>query len=364
MADIATSITEFQPGRDDQEVLELRGEVWGKDHPHTDKAFYAWLFGDTSHGPSSGILVRRDGKLVCFAGLVPRVVRFKGAIVRVAHGLEFMASPNLQGLSGLYAFKLVKAWLDHASRTGYDLAVCFPNEQSIRLLTSDKLKWAVMASPRLLVLPTPSFHIEESPVRFLPKSLATIGGRFLAAVLLAVQSRPRAGDGVATLDLSADAEALDALWQRAGHGKCQFSRQAKVMQWRYGRHPVYEYQILSRRRDGVMSGFIVTVRRKVLGLESDLVVDGLWDLDDMETPRALLAAVAARARRERTGIVGAIALPDTPFHAALRRAGLLPVPAKLDPKPFHLTGYPLTSAGENCMDTKTWHMSWGDTDVV
>ena len=361
---MATSISQFQPGRDDQEVLELRGDVWGKDHPHTDKAFYAWLFGDSCHGPPSGILVRRDGKLVCFAGLLPRAVRYNGAIVRVAHGLDFMASPNLQGLSGLYAYKLVKAWLDHASRSAYDLAVCFPNEQSIRLLTSDKLKWTVIASPRLLVLPTTSLRFDESPVRHLPKSLATMGGRLLAAVLLAGQSRPQAMDGVAPLDLSADAEALDALWQRVGRRKGRFSREADVLQWRYGRHPIYDYRILSHWKEQAISGFMVTARRKVMGLESDLLVDGLWDDADTETPRALLAAVIARARRERTGIVGAIALPNTQFYATLRRAGLLTVPAKLDPKPFHLTAYPLTPLGETCMEPKAWHLSWGDTDVV
>ena len=361
---MATRITEFEPGRDGEEVLELRGEVWGRDHPHTDKAFYDWLFDGGGNVPASGILLRRDGKLVCFAGLVPRIARFGEAIVRVAHGLDFMASPSLQGLSGLYAFKLVKAWLDHATRQGFDLAVCFPNDQSIRLLTSGKLNWKVIASPRLLVLPMPSIHFAEPPVRFLPKSLATLGGRLLASALLPLQPRPGAGDGVAPLDLATGAEAIDAIWQGGAHEKCQFSRQAQVMQWRYGRHPVYDYRLLSCCRDGEMSGFMVTARRKVLGLESDLVVDGLWDDADADTPRALLAAIIARARTERTGIVAAIALPGTPFYGSLRRGGLLPVPAKLDPKPFHLTGYPLTPAGANCMDAAAWHISWGDTDVV
>jgi hypothetical protein len=361
---MATSITEFQPGRDDREVLELRAEVWGNDHPHTSEAFYSWLFGDDSNGPASGILVRRDDKLVCFAGLVPRIVGYHGAVVRVAHGLDFMASPSLQGLSGLYAFKLVKAWLDHATRTGYDFAACFPNEQSIRLLISDKLNWRIVASPQLLVLPMPAIHFEESPVRLLPRSLATIGGRLLASALLVARSGPRTEDGVAPLELCNNAAALDLLWQRANHGKCQFSRQANVMQWRYGRNPVYDYRILGRRRGSEISGFIVTARRKVMGLESDLIVDGLWEGGDLDTPRALLSAVNARARAERTGIVAGLALPGTPFYAALRQVGLLPVPGTLDPKRFHLVGYPLTQAGEQCMDAAAWHMSWGDTDVV
>jgi hypothetical protein len=361
---MATSISEFQPGKDDKEVLDLRGEVWGKDHPHTSEAFYGWLFGDSSQGPPSGILVRRDGKLVCFAGLVPRTARHQGKVVRVAHGLDFMASPGLQGLSGLYAFKLVKSWIEHATRTGYDLAVCFPNEQSIRLLTSDKLNWSVVASPRLLVLPLPAVRFDEPPSGLVPSGIATIGGRVLASALVALQPRPRSGDGVTPLDLVADALALDALWQRAGHGSCQFSRQASAMHWRYSHHPVYDYRILCRRSTTGISGFMVTTRRKVMGVESDLVVDGLWEDGDADTPRTLLAEVVARARRERTGIAGAIALPGTALYSALRRAAFLPVPAKLDPKPFHLTAYPLTPAGKDCMNTRIWHMSWGDTDVV
>jgi hypothetical protein len=361
---MATRIAEFLPGKDDEEVLALRAEVWGQDHPHTSKAFYGWLFGGVSGGAASGILVRRDDKLVCFAGLVPRMAMHRGAVIRVAHGLDFMASPSLHGLSGFYAFKLVKAWLDHASGAGYDLAACFPNDQSIRLLISDKLRWKIVASPRLFVLPTSSIRFDESPVRFLPKSLATAGGRVLASALSAMRPRPRSDDGVTPLDLSGDAGALAALWRRADHGKLHFSREADVMQWRYGCNPVYGYRILARRSEGGISGFIVTARRKVKGLESDLVVDGLWENGDIETPRALLSAVHARARAERTGIVAGIAMQGTPFHDGLRRLGLLPVPARLDPKRFHLVGYPLTQAGGKCMDAADWELTWGDTDVV
>jgi hypothetical protein len=357
---MATRIADFLPGKDDEEVLALRAEVWGKDHPHTSKAFYAWLFS----GAASGILVRRDSKLVCFAGLVPRLARRAGAVIKVAHGLDFMASPSLQGLSGLYAFKLVKAWLDHAARAGYDFAACFPNDQSIRLLISDKLHWKIVASPRLFVLPLPSIRFDEPPIKHLPKSMATIGGRVLATTLSITRSRPLLDCSVTSLDLAVDANALDALWQHADRGKIEFSREARVMQWRYCLNPVYRYRILVRRNQGQISGFVVTTRRNVMGLESDLILDGLWDEGDLETPRVLLSAVEFRARQEGTGIVAGLALPDTPFQRELIQFGFLLVPARLDPKPFHLVGYPLTEAGEKCMNAAAWNLTWGDMDVV
>ena len=361
---MATRIVEFQPGKDDEEVLALRSEVWGSDHAHTSSAFYAWLFGDSGIGEkASGILVRRDDKLVCFAGLVPRTARRNGDIVRIAHGLDFMASPGLQGLSGLYAYKLVKSWIEHAKGLGYDYAACFPNDQSIRLLTSDKLNWKIVASPRLFVLPTTTVRFEDK-IAGLPKSLATLGGRVLAAGLSVVRSKARIDASVGILDPVRDAGELDALWQRVSGGKWQFTRQSAVLRWRYGGNPVYSYRILVRRSQSGISGFIVTTRRKVMGLESDLVVDGLWDTGDAETARLLLSAVEARAKEEGTGILAGLALPATPFHAALRGAGFLPVPVKFDPKPFHLVSHPLTDAGAKCMDQVDWDLTWGDMDVV
>ncbi len=361
---MATSIAQFRPGRDDQEVLDLRAEVWGANHPHTTNAFYAWLFGDDSCGAASGILVRRDEKLVCFAGLVPRLAQCKGKTIRVAHGLDFMASPNLHGLSGLYAFKLVKAWLDHAREIGYDFAACYPNEQSIRLLISERLNWKIVASPNLLVLPTPSARFDETPVKFIPKELVNVGGKIAAALLLLVLPMARWQEEIGPLDLDADAAALDRLWQHADQSKCQFSRNAKVLQWRYGRHPVYDYRMLCRRKPGGLRGFIVTTHRKVMGVECVLVVDGVWEADDMETPQALLSAVYARARSEGIGIVGGLALKDTSFFTALTRARLIQVPAKLDPKPFHLVGFALSDAAKPYMAEGTWSTAWGDTDVV
>lgn len=360
---MATRITPYQPGRDDDDVLELRAEVWGKDHPHTSKAFYTWMFGDSGQAEGSGVVTRRDGKLVAFAAFVPRLVRYKQTTIKVAFGLDFMASPSLQGLSGLFAYKIVKAWFEQARLMSHDLAVCFPNEQSIRLLTSGKLNWQVIASPRLLVLPTLSIRFDESPVSHVPATFATAGGRILAAALLPFQPSGGVNDGIAPLDYMSDAKAVDALWQRAGHSKVHFERAANLLARRYGTHPIYSYRALGCRRDGLLTGYVITVKRKVMGVESDLIVDGLWD-EDATTSRALLAAVVARARAERIGLVGAIALAGTDFYMALRRAGLLVVPTRFDPKPFHLAVHPLNSIGKKYMDGKDWHISWGDMDVV
>ncbi len=149
-----------------------------------------------------------------------------------------------------------------------------------------------------------------------------------------------------------------------GRAKLQFARDASAMLWRYGLNPVYGYRILARRNKGQISGFMVTTRRKVMGLESELVVDGLWVDGDIETPQMLLSAVEARARTEGTGIVAGLAMANTPFQRAFNRFGFLLVPARFDPKPFHLVGYPLTDAGEKCMNSAAWNLTWGDMDVV
>lgn len=358
---MSVTLDTYRPGLDDAEVLGLRARVWGADHPHTAQAFLTWLFQRNPAGPGSGILLRRKDVLIGFAGLSPRRALQGGVRVRVAHGLDFMVDPAAtKGLSGAYAVKVADGWAKLAAREGYAFGVNFPNANSYRLLTSPRLGWRRVLAPRLLVRPLPGLRLREGLPRRVPPALAALGGEVLArglslyAGLRTGRLRPTAVvDDVAWLD-AATVEAPNGIG---------FVRDAATLRWRYFDHPVYGYRIVtSTSADGCASG-LVTSARTLFGVDSTLLVD-LVGAPRPDSCAALLARAVTEAAAQGSRIVGALACPGTLLDGALLRAGFLPVPAAINPKPFFMVARPLSHPSEAAMNGAGWDFAWGDMDVV
>lgn len=348
----------YRPGPDDAEVLDLRTRVWGADHPHTSAAFLTWLFRDNPVGEGGGVLLRRGGTLIGFAGLCPRLALRNGETVRVAHGLDFMVDPAAtRGLSGTHAVRVAAGWADLAAAQGYAFGINFPNANSIRLLTSDRLGWRPVLSPRLLVRPLPGLRLREGLPAGIPHALADLGSSVLARGLdLAVRLRVR---GWPTVSARHDFAWLAPV-PSPGEG-IGLARDPAVLAWRYLHHPLHRYRLFTCG-DGAGASGLVAAPRTLFGVPSSLVVD-LLGAEHPTAAAALVAAAVADAAGQGARIVGGLALAGSPLDRALRRAGFLPVPARLDPKPFHLVARPLAEPGQDGFSGR-WRFAWGDMDVV
>jgi hypothetical protein len=177
--------------------------------------------------------------------------------------------------------------------------------------------------------------------------------------------RPRqAPHGAQVFDPGTFDRRFDDLWQRISREKSGIIRDSTYLNWRYVDHPIYAYQILAKGTGERLDGFMVTTRREVLGLDAVLIVDWAADPGRSETLPLLIEHVVSQARLSRAAIVGALASPGSDFAPALRRSGFLPVPGKLDPKPFFLAAKALTGNVAEPAQTVFGHWSWGDMDVV
>lgn len=353
----------FRPGIDDAEVLRLRAEVWGSDHPHGNPAFFDWLFTRHACGRGSGTLLRRDGQLIGFAGLVPRRLRVGQALYPVAHGLDYMVHPGHRGSSGgLPALQIALDWSRRARAGGHAFSVNFPNSASAGLLTSRRLKWRPILTPRLLVRPLPRLRFDE-PLGPLPPWLATAGGRTLG-LMLSPWPRARLPDGYTLVDVARFDSRFDALWADASTpGGAAFVRDAAYLNWRYVGHPVYGYRIRAVEAGGVVKAMMVASPRRLLGLDSLLIVDALAAADEQGLLRVLAEDCVHHAGSSAMGIVGAQAAPGSSFETALRNARFSPVPERFNPKPFKLIGLSL-AADLATLPSNDWHLTWGDMDVV
>jgi len=364
-----TRVDPFRPGTDDAEALGLRAEVWGADHPHSHPAFFRWLFGaGNPAGPGSGVMLRRAGRLVGFAGLCPRLAQLGGTAVRVAHGLDYMVSPGVSAAaSGRFALRVAADWATFARQGGYDFGINFPNANSRRLLTSDRLGWQPVLAPALMVRPlaAPATSIVAGGA---VRRLALRFGLGVGAGALAVRAaatRGRAAGAVRAVDLgsAADAALIDALWHRvAAVRDAGLLRDAAALRWRYGQHPLYRYRMLGWQDGDRMDALVITAQRHLFGMDCLLVVDALIDPG---RPAAAARLVGDAIRASGAALAVAQAVPGHDLAGALRRAGFLAVPERFNPKPFQMVALPLAvQARSGALPASTWQFGWGDMDVV
>lgn len=364
-----TSVQPFRPGIDDAEALALRAEVWGADHAHSDPGFFRWLFGpENPAGPGRGVMLRRSGRLVGFAGLCPRLVRLRGNTLRMAHGLDYMVSPGLSAAaSGRFALRVAAEWAALAGREGFAFGVNFPNANSRRLLTSDRLGWQPLLVPVLKarpLVPGAASLTSGSALRRIGLRLGlTVGAA--ASALRARVATGRVAGALHRLDLTRpeDAALTDALWSRLADARpCGLVRDAAALRWRYAQHPIYRYNLYGWQSGGRLEALVVTTERTLFGMTCLLVVDALID---PERPQAAAALIGKAIHGSGAAIALAQAAPSDGLATALSRAGFATVPQRFNPKPFMMVTLPLQADTAQAIGTATdWRFAWGDMDVV
>ncbi len=357
---------EFRPGRDDEAVLALRARVWGAAHPHCRPAFYSWLFGQAPAGTGGGIISEMDGRVVGFAGICPREARIGSTRLKVSHGLDFMVDPDLGGmLSGRVGLRTLKRHVILARKLGCDINLNFPNDNSHRMLTSDRLEYAPVFSSRLHVRPLGAIRLESGAgLGSATRVLAMTGGRAaaLGATMRAALSRPA---NVHIEPLQRFDERFDGFWEQLARGDAlYFTRDARALNWRYAEHPLNEYTILAATAAGRLLGYAVATRREVMGIDALLICDLCVQSGMRGIHEALIGALVEGARRKKAGAVVAQSTSGDPLGRALARCGFLQVPQRLNPKPFRMVAMAYTGSGQAALSPQRWAFRWGDTDVV
>jgi hypothetical protein len=350
----------------DAEVLALRASVWGADHPHTCPGFFEWLFGaGNPAGSGSGVVLRRAGNAVGFAGLCPRHARVQGRDVTIAHGLDYMVDRSLGAAgSARYALRVAQEWAAFARAQGYAFGINFPNANSRRLLTSARLGWREVLSPRLMLRPLrggDGMGLASAARRtgFALVSAALDGAAYLR------RGAPAGAARAISLDAKPDAEAVDDLWlRRRDDTSVTLRRDSATLRWRYGLHPLRRYRLLGWEGAEGLAALIVTTRREIEGFPAVLIVDALLDRRSPATARALIAAALRDAAADGASLGAAEVAPGTALARALAGAGFVTVPRRFDPKPFVLVGLPLADAPEAAFSPGAWQFAWGDMDVV
>lgn len=349
--------------RDTDAVLDLRARVWGGDHPHTNARFLSWLFASTPAGEPAGVLIRKNGRAVGFAGLCAKRQWLGDREVRLAHGLDYMIAPDLSdALAGRVALRVPQRWTQLARDSGFASGVVFPNANSMRILTSPRVGFTAVFQPDLLIRPLPTARFTER-VRNVPRRALSTATRLaaLASWIRASSYGRPAGDAVAMESFDAS---VDELWARArGELGVATVRDARYLAWRFSAHPVYRYATFAWKRGNVCDGYIVASDRRLFGVDTALIVD-LLTVSSASVAPALIDTVVEDARRKAKGMVVALAVRGSSLHDALKSRGFINVPSRLDPKRFTATEQVFDGALRPLYDAHSRFFTWSDMDVA
>jgi hypothetical protein len=353
----------FCKTRHESELLDLRSEVWGAQHPHTTLAFSNWLFAATPPGEPIATIVRLHGRVVGSAGLCRKRILVEGRSALLAHGLDYMLAPDLKGLAiGHASIEVARHWLDLARSLGCALGLVFPNENSHRILTSTHVGLKPMFQPALMIRPLQRAALTRD-IKGVPRRLGTAALR-IAALYGSTRSVFAGGKKPLRFEAHFGPE-YDALWasltDKVGIGVV---RDSSYLNWRYVDHPVYRYERLCLKSDGELRGFVIGTRRETFGIDSMLLVDLVAKNANDGVSCELIEGFVHHADSQTSEIVVTLAIPGSSLYNALKRCGFLAVPFRLDPKPFR-TASAVFSATANCAwDPSRWYFTWGDIDVV
>ena len=353
----------FRPGLDDSEVLRLRAAVWGKAHPHTDAAFFNWLYQQNPAGIGSGILMTDEGQTVGFAGLSPKKMECVGRTINVAHGLDYMVHPNIR--SGAGSYRVASAWVMHAREAGFQAGMVFPNDASIKVLTSRKIGFKAVFSPMLMVRLVSGFTAPAVNSSRLRSLLAKAGGRTLATLncLHAALRSVRDSDGHA-FDIGEFDASFDEFWERARDQQgISILKNAAYLNWRYNNHPIYRYTKIGWRRASELCGFVILSRRNLMDMDTMMIVDILTRDKSPRSMCSLIAEAVTHARQQGCSVVATLAIGGSEQYMALKKMGFIAIPKRFDPKSFTLAAVDFNEK-YSCAPIDKWRFDWGYMDVV
>jgi hypothetical protein len=358
---------QFYLGQDEEAILALRSKVWGIDHLHTNMEFFRWLFHKTPYGRGSGILsLNKFGVPVSFAGISHRKAQIGHTELSIAHGLEFMVDPDVPKMaSGRIGMRTLSAHRKLAKELGYDCSINFPNGNSYRMLESRQGKYSHILNTELFVYPFYGYTISaRKHSNFFKRFFMSAGARS-AALYSASRIHGAARDHTIRKIDEFDSS-FDVFWERLqADGKLRLVRDARTLNWRYVKHPIYKYDIfLATDSQQDVIGYAVASPRNVMGTNAYLVCDVSALGNNKNVRETLIRAVIDHAKDSAVSAVVAVPSTNDTIQKELFRCGFLRIPDRVSPKQFRLLGIAFNANGNAALDKDNWLFGWGDTDVV
>ena len=358
MSELTWVVRSYLPG-DEEQIIALFEEVFGKPMGLTESAkHWTWEFGENPSGLFMITLAFNDSRVVGQYAVVPLRFTIDGEERLAGLSLDTMVHPDYrrQDMFSITA----KALFDDFEKLGAAFVYGFPNKNSIHSFR-EKLDWRT-------VMQLPLQVCALRPGRFAAERLGLPVARLINLIFSTVRRvnclfLGKAHPSIEICEVS-DFTWADNFWQRA---KCfhrlWVTRDTAYLTWRYSR-PESDYRIRIAKKDGEVVGYVVTSLRDWNGYCTLFILDLVVDPSERAATDALVANVLRQGQESSAEIITAIVPRGSPYLLSLKRHLFVSLPKQFFPRELYFGGRLFDVDPALFEDYTSWHLSWGDSDLV
>jgi hypothetical protein len=309
-------------------------------NPKADVDVLRWQYRRNPWGPTQGWVWEDAGQVVAHYSAFPMPLLLRGERTLVANAVDAAVLPSHQERR---LFRpLARVLYDDCASRGMPVSFCFAsNLRALRGVAA--MGWREVARLRPHVLPVDDRWLAR---RFHAPRLAAGAVRRLAF---------RTGRALPAEVVSAAPEGLDELWSRQQPPANAVVHDRAWARWRYDDSPLGPYRHLEVRREGRLVGWAAVLERADFGGRFGCLLDLL--ADDVDAARSL---VRGAAELDVDGVAG-LAVDGSLEAMRFRRAGLRPLPRRLEPRAAYF-GVVDNAGGLVGIEREPWSVSWSDLD--
>jgi hypothetical protein len=355
---------EYETG-DENAIAALFEKVFKKPMGGTDPdklRHWRWEFESNPVKPISICLAWDKDRLVGQYAVNPIRAWVSGKQIIGGLSLDTMTDPEYSG-KGIFQKAAKSLYADLIER-GVAFVFGFPNVNSIHGF-KEKLAWNMISVPPIYVCPVSPIPMTRKTCSALLKSICF---KTHGAILKRRLSKLKKDNPHVTIrkDVMFDGWA-DELWQQCrNQHDIWVIRDATYLRWRYNDRPDTSYEYYTAWHEGKVAGYVVTVDTMRDEGPVTFILDIVADLKEVGIADALIEAVLRSSIEKNIALVSTIVMPGSPYKTTFLKNCFLPLPRMLFPQKLFfgvnaLVEDPLLSI---VLKLKSWHLSWGDTDLL
>jgi hypothetical protein len=351
----------YEPG-DERAIVELFEKVFKKPMGNPDSLrHWKWEFDSNPVKPISICLAWDSDRLVGQYAVNPMRFRVSGESAIGVLSLDTMTDPEYSR-KGIFQ-EAAKLLYQQLIGQGTSFVFGFPNANSMHGFKGN-LAWSMISVPPVYVCPLPATQpFRRTFLSLLKNACLKAYGLVLEGTGAAEKNKQRV---TIRKDVMVDSWA-DELWQKCcNQHDVWVVRDAAYLRWRYNDRPETSYEYYTAWHDGTIAGYVVTVDTMrdegpvtfILDIVADLKIKGIAD--------ALVQAVIHSSLERNIALVSTLVMPGSHYKITFLKNRFFPLPRLLFPQKIYfgvkaLDGNPRLSA---VLSRRSWHLCWGDTDLL
>jgi hypothetical protein len=347
-------------------LLDLRRATYGEQVESGNEALFEWQYHRNPAGEALVTVVEMGGEIVGELGALPTRFLLDGSTSTALLYVNFIVRADLRGRG--FGPRIDAVQRQRALDRDLWLMLGF-----VRLSNAPQLRVQTKKLGKVpLVVPEMYYRIERPAA----VARAAMGSSGISSVLGALSAGPvalwnaahrpcTARRGVEVKEMREADESVDRLWASVSrHYRYSVVKDRAFVSWRFFQDPRKSYRVLGAYRGGDLVGLAVARRARWEALRLGVLLELLVEPRERDAADALVGAALAGMGGD-VDLVSCMLQARGAAGAALRRAGFVRLPSKVNPHEYLLIGEAMDGRMDltPLVSAEDWRISWGDFDT-